>query len=276
MSLTYSKIAQRPTTFLRMCGITVAQFNQILPTISELWALEIIGKYKRPGRPYDLSIEDMMLMLLLYYRSYTTQMFIGYLFDLDAGRVCRIIRILEPLFANVMAISKTRHLSEEEIRHMIVDATEQPIERPVRGQKKWYSGKKKRHTVKTEVRITNRGRIVKVSKSVPGSVHDFALFKEEEPTPQDSHLFVDLGYLGIEKIHKNSECPYKASKNKPLDKITKAYNKALSSVRIKIENVLAQIKVFKILSDRFRNKRKRYNLKFQIISGIVNMKNGFA
>ena len=259
-----------------MFGITVSQFNQILPAISELWALEIIGKYKRPGRPYDLSIEDMMLMLLLYYRSYTTQMFIGYLFDLDAGRVCRIIPIIEPLFANVMAISKTRHLSEEEIRHMIVDATEQPIERPFRGQKKWYSGKKKRHTVKTEVRITNRGPIVKVSKSVPGSVHDFALFKEEEQTPKDSHLFVDLGYLGIEKIHKNSECPYKASKNKPLDKITKPYNKALSSVRIKIENVLAQIKVFKILSDRFRNKRKRYNLKFQIISGIVNMKNGFA
>ena len=56
----------------------------------------------------------------------------------------------------------------------------------------------------------------------------------------------------------------------------KAYNKALSRVRVKVENILGDIKTFKIMSDRYRNKRLRYNLKFNIIAGIVNLKNGFA
>ena len=56
----------------------------------------------------------------------------------------------------------------------------------------------------------------------------------------------------------------------------KEYNRALSRVRITIENIFGDIKTFKILADRYRNKRKRYNVKFKIIAGIVNLKNGFA
>ena len=190
MSLTYSKITQRSTTFLRMFGISAEKLYQMLPAISELWAQEVIGRYKHRDRSYDLSIEGMMLMLL--YCSYTTQMFIGYI----AARVFRIIRILlGPLFADVMAISKTRHLTEDEIRHLIVDTGSATNRASYQRSKEVYSGKKKRHTVKTELRITNRGCIVDVSKSVPG--HDFALFKEEQPSPSISHLFVALGYLVI-------------------------------------------------------------------------------
>ncbi len=46
------------------------------------------------------------------------------------------------------------------------------------GQKKYYSGKKKRHTIKTELQITSKGKIVNISKSVPGSMHDFKLRKK--------------------------------------------------------------------------------------------------
>ncbi len=124
--------------------------------------------------------------------------------------------------------------------------------------------------------ITKKGRIVDVSPTHPGSVHDFAIFKKEPPPPKKSRLFVDSGYQGIDKIHAESEFPYKSTKNKPLDKEEKEYNHALSKIRVKIENIFAQIKLFKILSDRYRNKRKRYGVKFNIIAGIVNMKNGFA
>ena len=56
----------------------------------------------------------------------------------------------------------------------------------------------------------------------------------------------------------------------------KAYNAALSRVRVKIENVWAQLKTFKILAERYRNKRQRYYLKFSIIAGLVNLQNGFS
>ncbi len=66
-------------------------------------------------------------MLLLYSRSYTTHIFIGFLFDIDDFRVCRNIQRLEPILARVMSITKTRHLPQEEIEEIIIDATEQTI-----------------------------------------------------------------------------------------------------------------------------------------------------
>jgi len=58
--------------------------------------------------------------------------------------------------------------------------------------------------------------------------------------------------------------------------LEKEYNTALSRIRVKIENIIGDLKTFRILSDRYRNKRKRYGVKFNIIAGIVNLKNGFA
>jgi DDE superfamily endonuclease len=276
MSLRYTKIKKKPTTFNRLFGVSVSQFEEILKKVEPAWKSKIIGRYKRPGRNYKLEVSDMLLMLLLYYRSYITQEFVGFLFGIDDSRVCRIIQKLEPLLAKIMAISKDRKLSKEEIENLIIDATEQPIERPKKGQKPYYSGKKKRHTLKTEIRVNLKGRIVHVSKSRPGSVHDFTLYKQEPPIPPDSRGFVDSGYQGFHHLHEDVDFPYKATKNRPLDKEEKEYNQGLSRVRVVVENVLGDIKVFRILSDRYRNKRKRYNVKFQIIAGIVNFKNGFA
>lgn len=87
---------------------------------------------------------------------------------------------------------------------------------------------------------------------------------------------VDSGYEGIDKLHPETELPYKVTKKKPLDGEEKEYNRALSRILVKVENVLANIKIFRILKDCYRNKRKRYNLKFNIIAGIVNLKNGLA
>lgn len=131
-------------------------------------------------------------MLLLYYRSYVTQIFVGYLFGIDDSRVCLIIRRLEPIVASVMAIQKCKKLSKEEVESLLIDVNEQPIQRPKRRQKPYYSGKKKRH--KTEIHVTQQGRIIHVSKMHPGFTHDFALFKREKRPPKDSRLFVDSGY----------------------------------------------------------------------------------
>ena len=275
MSISYNKLKKKPTTFNSLFGVSVSQFEEILLKTTPAWNKRVLSKYKRPGRPYDHPLEDMILMLLLYYRSYITQEFVGYLFDLDKSRVCRIIQKLEPILATVMAISKRKHLSKKDVECLIIDATEQPIERPKKGQKPFYSGKKKRHTIKTEIRINPKGRIVHVSKPKPGSVHDFELHKTEPPIPKNTRAFVDSGYQGLDKLHPEIELPFKASKKKPLDEEEKEYNTALSRIRVKVENIIGDLKTFRILSDRYRNKCKRYNVKFNIIAGIVNLKNGF-
>lgn len=275
MALRYGKIRNNPKTFHRLFGITPSECEGILVKLDPLWKNRIRETNKRPGRNYKLDLADMLLMLLLYYRSYMTQRFVGTLFEIDDSRVCRIIKTLEPLLASVTAIPKSKFLPKEEVETLLIDATEQPIERPQKGQKPYYSGKKKRHTMKTEIRTTREGRIVRVSKNYPGSVHDFTVFKREKRPPKTSRVLVDSGYQGIAEIHPNADFPYKTRKNKPLDREEKTYNTVLSRVRVKVENIFAQIKTFKIMSDRYRNKRKRYAIKFMIIAGIVNLKNGF-
>lgn len=276
MSLRYLKIKKNPLTFLRLFGISPEQFEQIMTKLNPLWEEQVLSRYKRPGRDFKMSLEEMVLMLLLYYRCYMTQEFIGFLFDIDDSRVCRLIKRLEPLLARVMAIPKVKNLSKEEAESLILDVTERPIERPKKGQKVYYSGKKKRHTIKTEIRITENKRIVHVSKCRPGSVHDFAIYKSEPPVPRGTTAYADSGYQGLDKLHPDTEIPYKASKNKPLDAEEREYNTGLSSFRVRVENVLGQMKIFRILSERYRNKRKRHHVKINIIAGIVNMKNGFA
>ena len=276
MSISYKGLSGQPTIFSRLVGVDLKGFNAILEKLEPLWEKKILSAYKRPGRHFKLELADMLVMVLIYYRSYISQQFLGHLFGIDDSRVCRLMKKIEPLLASIVAIRKDRHLSQQELESLIIDATEQPIERPKRRQTKYYSGKKKDHTMKTEIRTTLEGRIVHVSKSFPGSVHDFTVYKEGPPVHRDSRTFVDSGYQGMDKLHLATELPYKKSKNQSLDSEEKEYNRALSRLRVKVENILCQIKRFHILSDRYRNKRKGYSLKFNIVAGIVNLKNGFA
>ena len=80
----------------------------------------------------------------------------------------------------------------------------------------------------------------------------------------------DTGYQGIAKIHANSELPKKRSKKNPLTKDDKCRNREISSQRVFTEHAIGFIKRFKILSERYRNRRKRFGLRFNLISGISN------
>ena len=137
MSISYKVISRKPIIFNRLVGMQVKDFEVVLEKLTPLWEKKVLSAYKRPGRNFKLSLAEMLMMLLIYYRSYITHEFLGYLFSIDDSRVCRLIKRLEPLLARIVAIRKERHLSQEEVENLIIDATEQPIERPKKGQKKY-------------------------------------------------------------------------------------------------------------------------------------------
>jgi hypothetical protein len=83
-------------------------------------------------------------------------------------------------------------------------------------------------------------------------------------------LQADSGYQGISEIHKNSETPKKKPKGGELTEEEKAGNRRISRERILIENANSKIKVFKIMSCKYRNRRKRHNLRANLICGIIN------
>ena len=81
----------------------------------------------------------------------------------------------------------------------------------------------------------------------------------------------DAGYQGLTELHSNSRTPAKKTKLHPLSKEQKASNHTLSQERILIENVIRKLKIFRILSERYRNRRKRFGLRFNLIAAIYNM-----
>ena len=85
-----------------------------------------------------------------------------------------------------------------------------------------------------------------------------------------TQALTDTGYLGIQKIHENSLQPKKRSKRKPLSAAEKTSNRKISSRRVFCENVLARIKKFRILSERYRNRRRRFGMRFNLVSGLHN------
>jgi hypothetical protein len=114
------------------------------------------------------------------------------------------------------------------------------------------------------------GRIICV-RAEKGRKHDFRVFKESNVHIHPStRIEADSGYEGIKELHPNSVHPYKQSKKKRLTKEQKKYNHTLSSSRIQVEHVIRKIKVFKVLGERYRNRRKRFGLRVNLIAGIYN------
>jgi hypothetical protein len=104
-----------------------------------------------------------------------------------------------------------------------------------------------------------------------GKQHDFRLFKESKTRLHPSiNIITDSGYQGLKKIHAKTQMPKKRSKKNPLTNEDKANNRQLSRERVLNENVIGSLKRFKIIADRYRNRRKRFSLRFNLIAGIYN------
>lgn len=104
-----------------------------------------------------------------------------------------------------------------------------------------------------------------------GKMHDFRVFKES-----NSHIAsaacatADSGYQGLQKIHANTALPKKRTKKNPLTNEDKKKNSELASKRVLNENVIGVVKRFRIVAEKYRNRRKRFNLRFSLIAGIYN------
>ena len=105
-----------------------------------------------------------------------------------------------------------------------------------------------------------------------GKKHDFRLFKDSKTQIHPAiSVLTDSGYQGLQKLHAKTQMPKKRSKKNPLTLEDKRNNQKLSSDRVLNENVIDSLKRFKIISDRYRNRGKRFSLRFNLIAGIHNL-----
>jgi len=125
--------------------------------------------------------------------------------------------------------------------------------------------------MKTQVVINKADRTIICTAISNGKCHDFKLFKESKTHIRPDILAeTDTGYIGIKKLHTNSILPKKRSKKCPLTAEDKAANHKISSERVSNEHAIGFMKRFNIIADRYRNRRKRFGLRVNLIAGICN------
>lgn len=297
--LNFNYLSQKPTKFYRFCGLEVEEFLILKEETEPLWQEAEIKRLSYPnrkraiggGRKYHLSsFEDKLLLTLLFYRLYLIYDFLGIIFGFDGTNVGRLIKRMEPVLSQKFKLSPLKRLKKRissfeefkeaypDLYEIIIDATEQEIPRPKdkRKKKKYYSGKKKRHTIKTQLFIERKtGQILETSPPLPGSIHDYKIFqltKVGERLPRDKPIYLDKGYQGAKKDYPNLKLfiPKKANRWHKLTQKDKFQNKILNKIRIKIEHSILRCKRFKILAQTYRHSLKDYQKRFQIIAGLVN------
>jgi len=161
----------------------------------------------------------------------------------------------------------------------IVDATEQRVERAkvYETQRRFYSGKRKAHTIKTQIIVNEHGRIRDVRDSVPGSTHDLTLLREsgvKAELPEGLTVMGDTGYRGLQNDlpDRSVALPYRPKDRQQLTSEEKLHNHFISRIRIVVENTLCELKHFQALVTRFRHSLERHSQITRAIVGIVNLR----
>ena len=184
--------------------------------------------------------------------------------------VCHVENFL--IKSNLFHLPKNLPKGEEiDWNVIIVDAIEIQIPRPKK-KKKSYNGKKKTHTFKVQAIIHYKTQKILSLCTDRGSVHDFELFKHNlNQIPVGIFILADRGYEGIYTVYPNSLLPLKAKKCCKLDPELKIYNQEINKRRIWIEHLFGTLKTFKTLAERYRNRGKRLDLRFNLIAEIYNL-----
>ena len=110
-----------------------------------------------------------------------------------------------------------------------------------------------------------------------GPVHDFALYQRSNLEPHESlEVLADSGYQGLQKLHGKSKTPQKKPRQAELTDEQRQSNRELARRRVIVEHVIRCLKIFRILAERYRNRRKRFSLRFNLIAGLYNYELGLG
>jgi len=303
--------------FKALTGMSRAEFEQFLPTFAEAYeelqqeayeAQQATRRRKPGGGPHGKlpAMSQKLFFILYYWKVYPGYDVLGFQFDLDGSKACTNVQALWPVLKRALAkgevLPRREFASVEELRaafadiaELFIDATERPHVRSQddEEQRKQFSGKKKRHTVKNTVITTACQWVLFFGLTIVGSVHDYGRFKAEFPVPdgadkearaawfEDFVLWLDLGYQGIQNAYaaKTINLPHKkprrsqANPNPSLTSEQKAENREMSRARVVVEQAIGGIKRVGILVQRFRNHLNNFVDEVGIIgAGLWNWK----
>ncbi len=115
------------------------------------------------------------------------------------------------------------------------------------------------------------GRIMCVTAG-QGSTHDLTLLRDSGARLHpETALIADAGYQGVKRDHAHSLTPHKATKRAPLTSEQRYENRVLAHFRQKIEHVIRRLKIFRVLKETYRHRRRRFGLRLHLLAALVNL-----
>lgn len=293
MISTFDYIQKYPLRTKRLLGITYEQFTDLVNSAKKCHEEEQqkceqskTRIHRRGGgRKEILSIPEQVCLCLFYLRQIPTFEVLGVLFGISKTAANDTFHYWRKILRQILPASLLEQVGNKEGDLMIVqeiltsfklivDSLEQPIDRPSDNdeQKKFFSGKKKQHTIKNQIiSLPEAKDLIDIKVGYPGPTADINLFREQQSLFNEQQNFQgDKGYQG----GKNITTPYKKKKKQELSEEQKTENKILSSQRIFVEHLIRIVKIFQIASQRFRLNSDVYNEIILTVCGLVRLRIG--
>jgi len=299
----YESLSRSPNAFRSLTGMTPADFERLLTDFTAAQdrrrAHSRTTRRGQPrqrtagaGHPHRHDERHRLLMALVWLRVYPTYELLGFFFglhkrnaQLNVRDVLATLETLDDFPFDRPGRERPKLHSVAEVMvafpqvRVVIDSKEQRVNRPTGSdaQKPYYSGKKKAHTVKTQVVVDPCGRIEALGASVPGGAHhDLTLLCGSgvlEQLAEGEAAMVDKGYVGVATYYPQVPVviPFKARRGHPLTAEQEAFNRQVARYRIVVEHTMAQLNRFTVLRQVFRaQQRGRHGQVIRVVAQLVN------
>lgn len=287
----YEALARCPSAFRSLTGMTPGEFEHLLSTFATAQERRR-GRVRTTrqglprrraagaGHPFRHDDRHRLLLTLVWLRVYPTYELLGFYFglhkrnaQLNVRAVLEILDTLDDFPFDRPGRDRPKLSTPAQVMdafplvRLVIDGKEQRVLRPggsYEAQKPYYSGKKKAHTLKSQIAVDPSGVIESVGGSVPGgATHDLTLLRQTGllgRLADGEGAMVDKGYVGIDKDYPDVPLviPFKARRNHPLTEEQKAYNRLVARYRIVVEHTMAQRNRFTVLRQVFRGWSQRH------------------
>ena len=299
MILRYRNLQQNKHVFKAMTGLYLAEFDELVQDLLPEYGASEEKRLSRANRQraigggpaFELEARDQILLTTIWLRKYPTNEVMGYLFgtsDTTVGRYLkRVLPLLEAAGRDTMRLPdpgrKRRRQLDDLLKEtpelaVIIDTFEQAVQRPKNRSEAdlYYSGKKKRHTLKSQIAIDEQsGQIVEIAPSTYGPTADLSLLKSSgllQGLSPGLGAIGDLAYVGLDKLLPDGAgaSPRRKPRGKPRPAEDTAFNTAFSRRRIKVEHTIGRVRRYEALNQTDRHHRTGHTQRVVAVAGLVN------
>lgn len=290
-------LRKHPSVFRHLTGLTVTAFDALAADVVPAAEAARRKALDRPDREraigaggeFGLTTADQVLLAVVWLRQYPTQEVLGFLFGVSDSTALRAVRrclpVLERAGRDTMRMPDPGPgrrkklpalLADTPGLAVVIDSFEQRTHRPKRRQRAYYSGKKKTHTLKSQVGVDeDSGRVVDVSDTVPGPWADIKLLKKSrllKRLPGGVGGIGDLAYVGIADLHPAGlgAAPRRKPRGQDRPPEDRRYNRAFSRRRVVVEHTIGRLRRFRSLAHVNRHRRKGHAARVRAVAGLVN------